>query len=164
MVRCLTSARFTMNAEVLRWEGVTVGDSDDVTNGTWETYQDPITGEVLNNWVPGTPAAGNIPATNSRTIDCIARGMSNGGIGLSRSNERFGDEYKNIEQVRLWVPANEVILKNDRITNIRDSAGGNVLWREEDGSPMIFNVNGITPLFDPFNRNNQNFILLERAE
>lgn len=167
MVTCLTGARFTMVAEVLRWEGVTSGGPTAVTPGEWATHQDPITGEILNNWVPGTPDNSQTPSvdesTSVRTIDCLARGIVDGGIRVAGSTERFGDTYENIEFAKLWVPQNVKLFKNDRITNIRAKRGGDVIWTEADGSPVIFNVNGISPLFDAFNRPVEKFILLERA-
>lgn len=167
MVVCLTGARFTMNAEVLRWEGVTQGDDNDVSEGQWETFQDPITGEVMNNWVPGSldnPSTPNVDPTSVRTIDCLARGIVDGGIRVAGSTERFGDTYENIEYVKLWVPARIKLTKRDRITNIRAKRGGEVIWTNEDGSPLVFNVNGVSPLFDAFNRPVESFVLLERAE
>lgn len=167
MVRCLTGARFTMQAEVLRWEGINVGDSDDVTQGYWESYQDPITGEIMNRWVPGEPDNPDTPEvdpTDVRTIDCLARGIVDGGIRVAGSTERFGDTYENIEFVKLWVPQRVKLTKRDRITNIRAKRGGEVIWTDEDGAPVVFNVNGISPLFDAFNRPVEKFVLLERAE
>lgn len=166
-VRCLTGARFTMVAEVLRWQGISTGDADDVTSGNWDTFQDPITGEVLNEWVPGTVDNSTTPDRDEyeavRTIDCLARGIVDGGIRVAGSTERFGDMYENIEFAKLWVPQRVKLFKNDRITNIRAKRGGEVIWQEADGSPVIFNVNGISPLFDAFNRPVEKFILLERA-
>jgi hypothetical protein len=168
MVTCLTAARFTMNAEVLRWEGIDTGDSDDVTQGHWDTYQDPISGEILNTWVPGQatddPSTPENEFSDPYTIDCLARGIVDGGIRVSGSTERFGDTYENIEFVKLWTPSRINLTKRDRITNIRDRRNGTVVWTEPDGSPVKFNVNGVTPLFDAFNRHIESFVLLERAE
>lgn len=168
MVVCLTGARFTMNAEVLRWhDAPNTGGPDDVAQGEWENYQDPITGEILNRWVPGTlnnPDTPSVDPDDVRTIDCIARGIVDGGIRMTGSNERFGDSYENIELVKLWIPNKVNLAKNDRITNIRAKKGGAVIWQDADGSPTVFNVNGVSPLFDAFNRPIEKFVLLERAD
>lgn len=168
MVTCLTAARFTMKCDILRWEGITDGDADDVTEGEWETYQDPITGEIMNRWVPGTeddPLTPEVePTAPFRTIDCLARGIVDGGIRVAGSTERFGDTYENIEFVKLWVPNRIKLSKRDRITNIRAKQGGTVIWSNDDDTPIVFNVNGVSPLFDAFNRPIEKFVLLERAE
>lgn len=168
MVICLTGAKFSMDAEVLRWEGHVEPTETDVDQSqNWETYQDPITGEILNKWVPGEADDPDTPEDESsqvKTIACLARGIASGGTRVTGSTERFGDTYENIEMVRLWVPAKTKLYKSDRITNIRDRRGGTVIWTEEDGSPTIFNVSGIVPLFDPFNNHTESYISLERID
>lgn len=177
MVKCLTGARFTMNAEVLRWSGVVSTDTEpEGTGGTWVTYQDPITGEILNRWEPGeatddpsTPADETIVPV---TISCLARGIVDGGIRVAGTTERFGDTYENIDFIKMWVPSHVRLSKRDRVTNIRAKKGGAVVWVDEEypadaqGNfrPTIFNVNGVTPLFDAFNNHVENFVLLEKAE
>lgn len=167
-MRCITSVRFSMLADVLRWEGIEAPTADDAAQGiVWETYQDPITGEVRNEWVPGTKddptTAGKDEYSPMRTIPCIARGVVDGGIRVAGSTENFGDTYQNIEFAKLWTTARIKLTKRDRITNIRTQRGGSNIWMEDDGSPVIFNVNGISPLFDAFNKHVENFVLLERA-
>lgn len=157
-----------MQAEVLRWQGITTGDTNDVTEGTWDTFQDPISGEILNSWVPGTIDKVSTPTRDEtsavRTIDCLARGVVDGGIRVAGSTERFGDTYENIEFVKLWTPAHVKLTKRDRITNIRARRGGGVIWVDDTNAPLVFNVNGISPLFDAFNKPRENFVLLARAE
>ncbi len=168
MVVCLTGARFTMKADVLRWSGITTPQPTDVdqSQGGWQSPQDPITGEVRNEWVPGVVDNPDTPDKDEyevvRTIDCLARGIVDGGIRVAGSTERFGDLYENIEFVKLWVPQRVKIYKNDRITNIRTR--GEIIWTESNGDAIVFNVNGISPLFDAFNRPVEKFLLLERAE
>lgn len=173
MVKCLTGARFTMNAEVLRQVGddPNIPDAEETdTGGTWESYQDPITGAILNRWVPTDSQSEPLPSGSTspvRTIDCLARGIVDGGIRVAGTTERFGDTYENIDFVKLWTPASVRVTKRDRITNIRAKKGGAVVWIDEeygDGTrPTVFNVNGVTPLFDAFNRHVENFVLLEKV-
>lgn len=167
-MRCITGARFTMSAELLRTVTQADLDSDsDPTGGNWVQIQDPITGAILNQWVPGAddPETPEYEATPV-TVDCVARGIVSGGIRASGTAENFGDTYENIDLVRLWTPARVQITKRDRVTNIREKRGGRVVWLDEESgdSPTVFNVNGVTPLFDAFNRHIENFVLLERAE
>jgi hypothetical protein len=166
-MRCLLSGRFSMQADLLHWTGITTGGSDDVSQGSFGgTYQDPISGEILNDWEPAVDDV-NTPTVDESTFstfDCIARGIVDGGIRVAGTTERFGDIYTNIDFVKLWTPANVLITKRDRITNIRIRNGA-VIWNDEesDGLPTVFNVNGVTPLFDAWNRHVENFVLLERA-
>ena len=177
MVKCLTGARFTMNAEVLRQVGDNpVNFDNDTTNdtGTWESYQDRISGEILNRWVPTDSNSVPLPTGSTapvRTISCLARGIVDGGIRVAGTTERFGDTYENIDYVKMWVPASVRLSKRDRITNIRAKKGGKVVWLDEefgpdengDLRPTVFNVNGVTPLFDAFNNHVENFVLLEKV-
>jgi hypothetical protein len=139
--------------------------------GEFVGYQDPITGEILNEWRPGTvdkPSTVRVEPTRAlRTIPCLARGIVDGGIRVAGTTERFGDTYENVDYVKMWVPANVQVTKRDRITNIRSRRNGKVIWLDEeyeDGSrPTVFNVNGVTPLFDAFNNLKEWYCLLERA-
>ena len=176
MVRSILRARFSMNAELLRWTGVISTPSTPIgTGGTWETYQDPITFQVMNRWVPQTVVADD-PLTGANefvplTIDCIVRGIGgaggSGAVSGQGNSEIFAELYRNIEVVRMWTPPDVVISKRDRITNIRDKRGGTVIWRDEEydiSRPTVFEVQGVTPQFDPFNKHNQNFVLLEKVQ
>ena len=170
MPRCITGARFTMNATVLRWTGQNSNEHSPA-QGTWNTAQDPITGEILNKWEPVVIATDNLSTTKNEyeelTVPCLARGIVDGGIRVAGTTERFGDTYENIDYVKLWLPAKYSLSKRDRITNIRDKKNGRLIWADEeyqDGTrATIFNVNGVTPLFDAFNKHIENFVLLERA-
>lgn len=177
-MRCLTSARFTMQAELLRrmtdedYQNHPVPD-ETTPGGYWNTGQDPITGELLNDWVPASDSNTDDPTTpvydpQTRTISCLARGVVDGGIRVAGTTERFGDMYENIEYVKMWVPARTLITKRDRVTNIRAQRGGRVIWLDEEYEggtrPTIFNVQGVAPLFDAFNKHTENFVLLEKVE
>lgn len=172
MVVCLTGARFNMKADVLRWEGVREGGVVDETSDpeiVWSSYQDPITGEILNKWVPGEADDPSTPTVDESTlvttIPCMARGIVDGGIRVAGTTERFGDTYENIDFVKLWTPAHVRLSKRDQVTNIRNKQG--IVWLNEEGfgtPPTVFNVNGVTPLFDAFNKHIENFVLLERTD
>jgi hypothetical protein len=72
----------------------------------------------------------------------------------------------------MWVPAGVKISKRDRVTNIRDPRG-RIIWKDEEFSDptdpesiaraSVFNVNGVTPLFNAFNRHTESFVLLENV-
>lgn len=174
MSSLLTATRFTMRATVLKQGDVTQDPVDPNDFGEWVDSQDPITGQIVRVWQPypddpDTPIPENV---KFGTIKCLARGIVDGGIRVAGTTERFGDTYENIDYVKMWTPTNVRLTKRDRITNIR-SKDGHVFWADEeydnendDVPPQatVFNVNGVTPLFDAFNKHVENFVLLERAD
>lgn len=180
-VRCLTSARFNMTADVLRAgiDAPPVEEEDNGQYGEWVEQQDPLTHEIIMVWVPaGQVTPGDNPDTpgtetqyrQQLSVPCLARGIVEGGIRVAGTTERFGNEYENIDYTRLWFPASVIITKRDRITNIRDSRG-KVIWVDEETNPTgtswrstVFNVEGVTPIPDPFGRHVENQALLARAE
>lgn len=145
--------------------------------GEWVENQSPLSGEIVKVWVPfeDQPDNPDTPDYNEfkfATIPCLARGIVDGGIRVAGTTERFGENYENVDFIRLWIPANVLLTKRDRVTNIRTNKGQIVWVDEEFDDPAdltppkatLFNVNGVTPLFDAFNKHIENFVLLERAE
>lgn len=144
--------------------------------GEWVKSQDPLTNDIIRIWVPYDVP--HVPDPNNPTgvrvlgnIPCVARGIVDGGIRVAGTTERFGDTYENIDYVKMWVPSSVFISKRDRVTNIRDPQG-RIKWVDEEfidpretdlPAATVFNVNGVTPLFDAFNQHTENFVLLERA-
>jgi len=168
----ITTVRYTMIATVLHPTTPTGNDPVDPSEtGTWQEKQDPITGEIIRVWVPSTdnPDTPDVNEAVAGDIPCMARGIVDGGIRAAATTETFGDTYRNIDIVHMWFPPNYRLTKRDRITNIRTKSGV-ILWRDEeyedttDIKATVFNVNGVIPQFDPFNRLVSNFALLERAE
>lgn len=158
-----------MSAEILHYlEQGSTEESPGGSGGTWETSQDPLTGEIRNVWVPDSiPDDPDTPENEASviTVPCIARGIISAGVQSGGTDEIFGDLYMSSDNVRMTVPAWVEISENDRVTNIREAKTGKVVWKNRvyDNSPTVFNVNGVTPLFDPFNRHIENFILLEKV-
>jgi hypothetical protein len=158
-----------MQATLLRQTTDYVGPTDPNFTGAWVDDQDPLTGEIVRVWAPAEelPDDPDTPEydPSSATIDCVARGFSNNNRFTSK--QIFGDDYKNIDVVRMWVPNYVNVTKSDRITNIRDNTG-HVLWIEDflEGAPQaaMFNVVGVTPQLGPFNNHMETFLILERAE
>ena len=183
---CLTSARFTMSAVLLHQNDPYVptdGNPIDINKyGEWVRSQDPLTKEIIRVWKPYdediiNPDDPSTPDIDEQihvgTIPVVARGIVDGGIRVAGTTERFGDTYENIDFVKLWVPGHVRISKRDRVTNIKDSRG-HLRWLDEEYSDpanpadtpraTVFNVNGVTPLFDASNVMKEQFVLLERAE
>lgn len=163
---CLSSARFTMKATVLK-QGNYPSDPSTGT-GTWENSQDPITGEIVSRWVdvddPSTPTNDE----SSREFQCLARSVISTGVRNNANTEHFGSIYDELEFVRVTYPTNVLITKHDRITNIRDSKG-NVAYidyftDDTNPTPTTFNVDGVIPVYDYTNMHIENMALLSRAE
>lgn len=173
MLRGITSARYTMTATILRPGSPTGPVVDPNAVGGWVSEQDPDTGEIVRVWqevrvdIPETPDETDY---TTFTIKCMARGIVDGGIRAAATTESFDDIYRNVDIINLWVPRKYRITKADRVTNIR-TKDGTLMWRDEELENIavperatVFNVNGVVPNFDPFNRHIDNFCLLERAE
>lgn len=160
---CLTSARFTMTATVLRQKPLS---APPVTPTGLTTYQDPISGEIIENWSyeDSDPQTPDSDGQSTFDISCVARGIVDGGIRVAGSTERVGDFYEAVDWVKLWVPANKDIRRSDRITNVRWKKGATPVWVDDSGAALQFNVNGVVPLFDAFNRPVEKYILMQRVD
>lgn len=168
MGNCLTGARFNMEASVLHQEvdnPATIIDE----SGSWVNRQDPDSGEIIRVWLPATPDDPDTPLVDETTFEtfpCIARGIIDGGIRVAGTTERFDEMYEGVDFVRIQFPASVKLSRRDRVTNIRGS-NGEIIWREydqPDAPPTVFNVNGATPIIDPFGNHMEYMVLLERAE
>lgn len=175
MLRGITTARYTMRATIIRPSAPNDGPVNPNTVGGWTEKQDPDTGEIVRVWEPvAVDFSGddpNLPNPTAKVdeIWCMARGIVDGGIRAAATTESFDDIYRNVDIINIWVPKRYRITKRDRVTNIR-SKDGTILWRDEElegpGNikATVFNVNGVIPVLDPFNRHLDNFCLLERVE
>lgn len=160
-MQCLTGAKFTMSARLLRPVSVKGDVSyESVSEGTWEDSQDPITGEIRRVWEPSIivddTTTTSIDESAYNLIPCVARGYST--ASRFSSSQVFSDTYKNIDVVRMWIPSDVKVEKDDRISHIL-SADGMELWPD-----TTFNVTGITPQLGPFNSTTETFLMLERTE
>lgn len=168
---CLTSTRLNMFATLLHQDDDHAPDPNPDEYGEWVNSQDPLTGQIVRVWRPfeSLPDNPDTPEHDPtfREINCLARGIVDGGIRVAGTTERFGEFYENVDFVRLWVPADVLITKRDRVTNIKD-ASGQIRWLDEetlDGTrATVFNVNGVAPLFNAFNIMIEQYVLLERVE
>ncbi|QDH93921.1 hypothetical protein SEA_EVY_54 [Streptomyces phage Evy] len=158
---CLLSSRFNMRATVLRQVGTNPQENP---GGHWETQQDPETGDIIRVWVPDEDS--DTPGNQTLTIKCIVRGVTNGGIRVAGTTQRYSEVYENIDWATLAFPKGVILSKRDRITNVSNSKG-ELIWREEEmeGSPAtVFIVMGVTPVVDPFGNHIENTALIQRAQ
>lgn len=167
---CLMASTYNMKADILRQ--VTNDPSADPVDesGEWVMQQDPDSGEIIRVWKPGTVVVDDPDTpeieTSFHSFDCIARGLTTGGIKGLANTELFTELYESSEYVLIKFGPNESISKRDRITNIRDIKG-NVVWKEEehpDEPPTVFSVMGVTPIVGPFGEVIEKTAMLERSE
>ena len=164
MFACLVSAKFSMTATVLS-QGPTAPTTP-VTEGQWVNKQDPDTGEIIRVWEE-IDVDTEEPGTQALRIVCMVRGVIDGGIRVAGTTERYTPKgvYDNVDYAKMNFPADVVLTKRDRITDVRNSQGVTV-WKEEefDNRGTVFEVLGVTPILDPFGTHVENLALLKRAE
>lgn len=176
-MRCLTSARFNMSALVLSQGQPTPGNPEEghSPNGHYEYQQDPDTGAMIRVWVivpddvPEPPSAVSTPGgmMEGTRFKCMARGFTDGGIRVAGTTERFSSRgtIDTVDFVTIKFPKFVILSRRDRVTDIRNNKNV-LLWKEEefDDAPTVFEVNGVTPIIDPFGNHIENSALLQRAE
>lgn len=165
MFNCLVSAKYNMTATLLT-QGPTAPSTNPDDQGHWENKQDEVTGEIIRVWVVDD-ADPDTAGTQERRIPCMVRGVIDGGIRVAGTTERYTPQgvYDNVDYAKMSFPANIVITKRDRVTNIT-GPDGTIIWKEEEwtNAPTVFEVMGVTPIPDPFGNLIENIALLKRAE
>lgn len=171
----LMDVRFNMKATVLNRYGSDAGTDldEEVRGGHWVTQQDEITGAFTRVWVedvaPAKPAIGHGTSwqvvVDRFDIECLVRGFPEVGFRSSANTENWEDGiYKALEAIQMSFPAKYVLNRRQLVTNIRDRSD-KILWLEEEtGQPTVFEVQGVTPTFDPFGRHIDNLTVLKRAD
>lgn len=169
-MQCLLSTRFGMTAEILRNGALGAVEVDKDDEGQWVEREDPVSFEIIREWVPVVDDEDT--GTFKRfVVPCEVRGIVDGGIRVAGTTERFGKTYDNVDFAKMRFGPDVVITKRDRITNIRNKRTGQILWKEEeldkvgaDFRATVFNVQGVTPEFDPFQRLVTQFAMLARVD
>ena len=168
-MQCLLSARYVLKADILRQSesGEPVNLSE---QGSWQDDQDPLTGAPIRVWVPLTDDS-DPSAPTVYSIDCMANGIIDGGIRVAGTTERFEADYQSIDYVRMFFGPQHILTKRDRVTNIRNKMTGQIIWMDEELDAVnglyqatVFDVDGVTPIVNPFGRHIENFANLKRAE
>ena len=153
---CLTSAKLTMLADILKPEGApsTVG-------GEWTVVQNPESGHIERVWVDDSNSS--TPPNTIVGVPCIAKVSFNDSI---KAAEEFGADYLNEEWVTMTVSSRTDISLRDKVTRIRTRKGV-AIWTEEEssGNPAtVFDVVRISPVVEPFGSVIEKKVLLKRAE
>ena len=171
MGMCMTSARMNMTCDIIKPAGAPLTtDGSQPSAGSWQYRQNEDSGAIERMWIPDDVSTPNVNegfvGTVLNNISLIARGVIDGGIRVAGTTERFSEIYENVDWVKATFPKGVPLTKRDRVTNIRNKRGKELIWREEelDGSPAtIFNVMGVTPVLDPFGQLVEQNVLLQRA-
>lgn len=170
--QCLTAVRFNMTATVLNHYAPTEdGEAveEEVVGGHWEWYQDEESGAMKKRWVEDVAVVNNPGQTyqvnvNRFDIECYVRGFPEVGFRSTANTESFLEGlYRPFEAIQMVFPAKYVLNRRQYITNIR-GRNKQILWLEEEtGLPTVFEVQGVTPQFDPFGRHVDNLAVIKRA-
>lgn len=170
-MKSLNDARYTMWATVIpRLDSASISSGNQPTpgptGGAFETYQDPDSLQILTRWVSADPSSPN--ATEPQyDIPCYARGYTNLGFRSSANREVFVQgEYNVIEAVQFDYPAWVKLNHQSIITNIRGhKEDTDYIWTYEDtSSPIVWEVQGTTPVNDPFGKLLRFTTVLKRSE
>lgn len=153
MVRCIGGAKMTMTATI---SSRLPSNGQPVTgNGEYVRVQDPDSGEILTEWVPAPVGAIN-PQAATYEIPCYARGYTDLGFRSSANHEIIlKGEYNVFEAVEFTYPGRfNRLTRQSYITKIADAKDpSNILWTEEEtGLPTVFQIQGMTPIYDPFGK------------
>ena len=101
--------------------------------------QDDITKAIKRSWL------------YKRTISCLARGYISDTVRSQGSGEKVGERYQDIDY--LTIETEEKLTKQQRITNIRNQKD-EVIWFDlvsnNYDTPIVYDVQGVTPVLDPF--------------
>lgn len=178
-MRCLTATKFNMIATILNRTdvypevGLTPLEST-VPEGHYETVQDEDTGTISRIWVDdvapviedprAAPGTTTEVYTERFDIPCYARGFTELGFRSTANTETFDDGvYRAVEVIQMNFPSVYILNRRQYVTNIR-SRTKSILWLEEEtGQATIFEVQGVTPIFDAFGTHKENIAVLKRA-
>ena len=101
--------------------------------------QDEITKALKRQWL------------YKKTAQCLARGYVSETSKTSGSGEKVGERYQDMDY--LTIETEERLVKSQRITNIRNQKD-EVIWfdliQNNYDTPVIYEVQGVIPVLDPF--------------
>lgn len=117
--------------------------------------QDPDSGAIIRTW------------TYDRTITCEARTMYYPKGARNSLKEKFNKEYIVDRSVAMSFDPAESLTLRDSIRNIKNATTGVLLYSEDEiaGNPGThFQVEGVSPVTDPWGTHIENIAFLQRAE
>lgn len=171
-MKSLNDARYTMWATIiprLDTPSTLTGNQPTGQTGYFKREQDPDSGQITTVWVSGQadPISGKeIPVQYD--IPCYARGYTALGYRSSANREIYvGGDYNVTEAIQFDYPLSVTLNHQSFVTNIRrgQDPDSQTLWAYEDtGNPILWEVQGITPVHDPFGKPLRYTTVLKRAE
>lgn len=109
--------------------------------------------------------AGQVRRDWDRESPIVVKNLTEGvlvrGVRGTPITEEWNKDYEPQERVKMFVASSVIdsdiispirLTRRFRVSNIRDRATDNVLWFNDTGEPLEFNIEGITPINDPFGR------------
>lgn len=168
MFKSVNDARYTMWATVITRLDSTSGADLPTGGGQFEAYQDPDSLQVLTRWIPADLT--HSPTAQAKLeIPCYARGYTNLGFRSSANREVYVQElYDVVESIQFDYPAWVTLNHQSFITNIRtreELDAPEWLWTYEDsGNPIVWEVQGTTPVTDPFGKLLRYTTVLKRSK
>lgn len=172
MFQSINDARYTMWATVIpRLDTLSVstgGQPGAGQSGYFKRDQDPDSGQITTVWVPNQsdPSTGR-EVSAQFDVRCYARGYTNLGFRSSANREIYvKGEYNINESIQFDFPLTVVINNQSLVTNIRGTKDGtDFFWLYEDTvRPVVWEVQGITPVTDPFGKALRYTTVLKRSE
>lgn len=173
MAKSINDARFTMWATIIP-RLVTPGQPVPVegsNQGAYSITQDPDSGEVITYFDPKGQADYTKPPYNGSPyeIQCYARAYTALGYRSSANRETYiAGDYAQTESIQFDFPKNVILNHQTLVTNLRGSQHANprdYFWL--DGStlqPTVWEVQGVSPVHDPFGKWIRNTTVLKRSE
>lgn len=141
-------------------------DIDAPVKGTYKRVQDPDSGEVSTVFVED-PATTDPTAVSSYDIRCYARAYTALGYRSSANRESWvQQDYQSIESIQFDYPKGVLLNRQTLVTKLRGHQNlQDWLWLNEDtGKPIVWEVQGVSPVHDPFGKHIRNTTVLKRAE
>lgn len=108
-------------------------------------------GQIQRVWDKNNPIV-----VQNLTEAVLTRGIRGATIGEKWDNDYFPEDSAKMFIASTLIdpdPINPVTLtRRFRISNIRDRATNRLLWLDDEGGPLEFNISGIVPINDPFGK------------
>lgn len=175
-MKSMWDARFTMWATVMPRLETAGTDTDYPTTGgagAYELTQDPDSGQIVTTFdTKATPASPyGLHAGGERgpfDIKCYARGYT--ALGYRSSANRqvlIAEDYTVIEVVQFDFQKSVTLNHQSIVSNIRtgqDAHSPCLFVSEETGEPLAWEIQGVTPVHDPFGKWIRNTTALKRAD
>jgi hypothetical protein len=108
-------------------------------------------GQVRRDWDRANPLV----------VQNLTEGVLVRGVRGTPITEEWTKDYEPQERVKMFIASSVIdsdpispvrLTRRFRVSNIRDRSTNNVLWFNDNGEPLEFNIEGITPINDPFGR------------